>query len=106
MSTDMNVWGLIAEATLVVQLVMALLLAASLASWAIIFSRRKVLAQVEKSNREFEERFWSGADLGKLHEKLKAENKMLLGHELLFEAGFKEVAKLKDEQHINAEAVA
>ncbi|MDT8438897.1 MAG: protein TolQ [Wenzhouxiangellaceae bacterium] len=106
MSTDLNVWTLISEATLVVQLVMTLLLAASLASWAIIFSRRRALAQVEKRNRDFEERFWSGADLGQLHEKLKTENRILAGHELLFEAGFEEFARLKDEQQLNADTLA
>ena len=44
MNAEMNIWSLIAEATLVVQLVMAVLLLASIASWVIIFSRRATLA--------------------------------------------------------------
>lgn len=106
MTTDMNVWSLIAEATIVVQLVMALLVLASLASWAIIFARRGVLARVDKRIREFEERFWSGADLAQLHERLKAENKQLEGHELLFDAGFEEFSRLREDQRVNADALA
>ncbi|PKL95739.1 MAG: protein TolQ [Gammaproteobacteria bacterium HGW-Gammaproteobacteria-8] len=106
MSNDMNVWSLIAEATLVVQLVMAILLLASLACWVIIFSRRGVLSRVDKRIREFEERFWSGADLAQLHERLKAENKQLEGHELLFDAGFEEFSRLREDQRINADTLA
>jgi len=102
----MNVWSLIAEATLVVQLVMAMLLLASLACWVIIFSRRSVLARVDKRIREFEERFWSGADLAQLHERLKSENKQLEGHELLFDAGFEEFSRLREDQRINADTLA
>jgi biopolymer transport protein TolQ len=106
MTTDMNVWSLIAEATLVVQLVMAMLLLASLASWVIIFARRAALGRVDKKIREFEERFWSGADLAQLHERLKAENKQLEGHELLFDAGFEEFSRLREDQRINADTLA
>ena len=106
MTTDMNVWSLIAEATLVVQLVMAMLLLASLACWVIIFSRRSVLARIDKRIREFEERFWSGADLAQLHERLKSENKQLEGHELLFDAGFEEFSRLREDQRINADTLA
>ena len=106
MMTDMNVWSLIAEATLVVQLVMAMLLLASLACWVIIFSRRGVLARVDKRIREFEERFWSGADRAQLHERLKAENKQFEGHELLFDAGFEEFSRLREDQRINADTLA
>jgi len=102
----MNVWSLIAEATLVVQLVMAMLLLASLACWVIIFSRRSVLARIDKRIREFEERFWSGADLAQLHERLKSENKQLEGHELLFDAGFEEFSRLREDQRINADTLA
>jgi len=106
MNTDMNVWSLITEATLVVQLVMALLLLASLASWVIIFSKRGGLRRVEKRIRQFEERFWSGADLGQLHERLKAENKTLEGHEILFDAGFEEFSRLREDAQVSSDTLA
>jgi len=106
MNADMNVWSLIAEATLVVQLVMAVLAAASVASWVIIFSKRRELARFEGKVKGFEERFWSGVDLGQLHEKITGENKPLEGHEILFDAGFEEFSRLRDEQRINADTLA
>jgi len=106
MNTDMNVWSLISEATLVVQLVMALLLLASVASWIIIFSKRAMLGRFQKRLRQFEERFWSGVDLSQLREQLKSENKALEGYELLFEAGFDEFSKLREEQRINADTLS
>ena len=76
MTTDMNVWYLIAQATVVVQLVMLILLVASIVSWVIIFMKRSALARVEKRALEFEERFWSGADLSQLYEKITTEHKV------------------------------
>jgi len=106
MNSDMNVWTLVSEATLVVQLVMAVLLLASLASWVIIFSRRRALAQFEKRSREFEERFWSGADLGQLYDQISGGNKQRQGHEVLFEAGFREFTRLREDQRVNADTLA
>ncbi|MDT8408536.1 MAG: protein TolQ [Wenzhouxiangellaceae bacterium] len=106
MNADMNIWTLIAEATLVVQFVMAALVLASIASWVIIFSKRTMLARLEKRSKQFEERFWSGADLGQLYERVTSEHKVREGHEILFEAGFREFTRLREEQRINADTLA
>jgi biopolymer transport protein TolQ len=97
MTTEMNVWSLISEATIVVQLVMALLVLASIASWVIIFARRAALARFEKRTRDFEERFWSGADAGQLYERISDERKAAEGQERLFEAGFREFQRLRED---------
>jgi biopolymer transport protein TolQ len=102
----MNVWSLIAEATLVVQLVMALLVLASLASWVIIFARRAVLARFEKRTREFEERFWSGADAGQLYDRISSERKAAEGQERLFEAGFREFQRLREDAGTSPDTLA
>lgn len=106
MNTELDVWSLIADATLVVQLVMAVLLAASIASWVIIFSKRTVLGRLEKRIKQFEERFWSGADLRQLYERITSEHKVLEGQEVIFEAGFREFSRLREEQRINADTLA
>jgi len=106
MNTDLNVWSLIVEATLVVQVVMALLLLASMASWVIIATKWLMLRRVERRSRQFDERFWSGVDLGQLHERVTGENKALEGHEILFDAGFNEFARLRDERRIGADTLA
>ncbi|MBS3743759.1 MAG: protein TolQ [Wenzhouxiangellaceae bacterium] len=106
MNAEMNIWSLIAEATLVVQLVMAVLVLASIASWVIIFSKRAVLGRLEKRIKQFEERFWSGADLGQLYDRITSEHKVREGQEIIFEAGFREFSRLREEQRIGADTLA
>jgi biopolymer transport protein TolQ len=106
MTTDMNVWSLISEATIVVQLVMALLVLASIASWVIIFARRSALARFEKRTRDFEERFWSGADAGQLYERISNERKAAEGQERLFEAGFREFQRLREDAGTSPDTLA
>ena len=60
---------LVLHASLPVQLVMVLLLFASVASWVIIFRKKRVLDRAEKDAERFEERFWSGAELSKLYSR-------------------------------------
>ena len=105
MTTEMNVWYLIAEATIVVQLVMAVLLIASIASWVIIFMKRGALRRVEKRAREFEERFWSGADLGQLYDRITTEHKVREGLEAIFETGFREFSRLREEKRASPEVL-
>ena len=50
------------HASLVVKLVLLLLIAASLASWAMIFRKRKLLRDAKAKSEEFEKRFWSGGE--------------------------------------------
>jgi biopolymer transport protein TolQ len=106
MTTEMNVWSLISEATIVVQLVMALLLLASIASWVIIFARRAALARFEKRTRDFEERFWSGADAGQLYDRISDERKAAEGQERLFEAGFREFQRLREDSGTSPDTLA
>ncbi len=73
---------------------MLTLLGLSIASWALIFQRRNVLANAEKQSKEFEQRFWSGVDLGRLYSEITAKASST-GLESLFKDGFKEFARLK-----------
>ncbi|MEP3563814.1 MAG: protein TolQ, partial [Marinobacter sp.] len=59
MGSELSVWHLIANAGLLVQLVMLLLVLASVVSWALIFQRVKVYRQAKQAQLAFEERFWS-----------------------------------------------
>ena len=62
MSADMSVIGLLLEASIPVQIVMLLLIGASLVSWSIIFTKRRLLRRTEAASDEFEAAFWSGGD--------------------------------------------
>ena len=94
MQAEISFWGLFIEASFIVKLVMLTLLGLSIASWALIFQRRSVLARAEKQTREFEDKFWSGVDLARLYSEISARQTSE-GVEALFKDGFKEFARLK-----------
>jgi biopolymer transport protein TolQ len=96
MNADMTIIGLVLEASLLVQLVMLLLLLASIASWAVILQKRKVLGDIAKATDAFEARFWSGAELATLYKEIAARPEdTRAGIERMFEAGFREFARLR-----------
>ncbi len=90
---DLSILRLILEATLVVQLVMLLLLAASVASWTLIFRKQKLLAERRASADRFDKSFWSGGDLGALYKEIEARG-AVHGIEAIFQQGFKEFVRL------------
>ena len=91
----LNLVSLVTQASLPVQLVLLLLLIASIASWVIIFRKQSVLGGAEKSAEAFEERFWSGADLTHLYRDATERNRVVSGLEAIFEAGFREFSRLR-----------
>jgi len=78
-----------------VQLVMAILLIVSLVSWWYIFIKVMMIGRAEKEAEDFENTFWMGGDLNKLYERLTAVGNKSYGMSSIFEAGFKEFARLK-----------
>jgi biopolymer transport protein TolQ len=93
---DLSILRLIAEATIVVQAVMALLLAASVYSWGIIFRKRKVLRSASDDLQRFDREFWSGGDLAALDKSIEARGRAA-GIDSIFQAGFREFARLKQQ---------
>jgi biopolymer transport protein TolQ len=85
---------LLVDASVVVQLVLALLLAASIGSWVIIFGKRAVLARASSEASKFESSFWSGGDLAALYRGLEAKGGAT-GMSSIFELGFREFARLR-----------
>ncbi len=104
MESELSVWYLIANAGVLVQLVMLLLALASVVSWAIIFQRVQVLRKARKAQEAFEERFWSGMDLGKLYREVTDNPTPFSGMESVFRSGFKEFSRLR-QQSRDADAV-
>ena len=66
MNSGLNIFKLLADASLPVQLVMAVLLFFSFMSWVIILRKYSQLKAAMQNAESFEERFWSGADLAQL----------------------------------------
>lgn len=102
---DMSVWGLITQATWVVQLIMLVLLAASILSWIMIFQRSKVTNAARKSLDEFEDQFWSGMDLSKLYRQVTTNPDPECGVEQVFKAGFKEFSRLSQLPGMEPDAI-
>ncbi len=98
---NMSILGLIADASLLVQGVMLLLLMASIVSWMIIFHKATQMKQARKEIDAFETRFWSGVNLSEFYGELSHQTKPRVGMASLFEAGFREFARLRrqDAQH-------
>jgi biopolymer transport protein TolQ len=94
---DMSFLSLISGASLPVQLVMLILLLTSLASWWYIFIKVFSLKRAEADAESFENAFWSGGDLNKLYEGLGAGRRKAEGMASIFEAGFKEFIRHKQQ---------
>ncbi len=102
MNADLSILTLITDASVLVQLVMLLLLIASLFSWNVIFQKRKILAQARAAADEFEEQFWSGGDLASLYAQVTSGNSEHEGGmAAIFESGFKEFARLHKQENID-----
>lgn len=105
MSADMSITHLILEASLVVQLVMLILVLASVVSWSMIFSKRVILRRARRDAENFEERFWAAEDLSPLYSRISGSRNKPTGMEKIFESGFKEFARLRKQEGITPAAV-
>ena len=104
MPSELSLFMLIRDASTVVQIVMFILLMASVASWAYIFSKYREIRRAVETSDEFEERFWSGIDLADLYRQLVHEDYETEGMENIFLSGFKEFVRLKQQADIAPDA--
>ncbi|MCA0239703.1 MAG: protein TolQ [Proteobacteria bacterium] len=95
MNQDFSITALVLHASFVVQLVMAGLLLASLASWTVIFGKLFGLRRVRANNEAFEREFWSGKSLSEMNQAVgnKAETAPI---ERIFASGIREFLKLRE----------
>lgn len=100
----MSFFGLFLQASLLVQLVMLILLATSVVSWAFIFQRAKILKNARAERKKFEDKFWSGVDLNKFYQELSARQSVQ-GMASLFCAGFKEFVRLRKSANTPSDAL-
>ena len=102
LSQDLSLLHLILNASLPVQVVMALLLGASLVSWWFIFIKLFTLKRALRVTDAFEREFWSGADLNLMFKRISAERDAAGEMERIFEAGFREFMKLRQQAGMSA----
>ncbi len=93
-SADLSILSLVTKATLVVQLIMALLLIVSLASWTVIFGKGFSIRRARKETDTFEREFWSGTDLNALYQRATNRRRRTCALERIFESGMSEYHKL------------
>ena len=86
---DMSIWGLILEADFVVRLVMLSLLFLSIFSWSIIFEKLTRLRKLRNQSKKFEDDFWSGINIEKLHKSIESSPAHPM--EAIFVTGMKEL---------------
>jgi biopolymer transport protein TolQ len=91
---DLSLYRLILDASLIVQLVMALLVLASLFSWLVILVKLRNLRTAGRAADDFEERFWSGVDLAHLYDGIRRKQDPT-GMENVFSSGFKEFLRTR-----------
>ncbi len=92
---DPSLLKMVLDASLVVQLVMLILLSASVVSWAIILRKRRTLVATRAAAETFETAFWSGRDLTSLYRTIEGRSAPATGMESIFEFGFREFSRLR-----------
>ena len=101
----MSVISLITGASVLVQIVMLMLLLASVFSWYYIFLKVFTFRRANDLAEQFEKEFWSGADLNDLYQRsVKAAGKAG-SQERIFEAGFQEFVKLRKQPGMDIRTV-
>lgn len=103
--TDMNILDLFLKASLLVKLIMLILIGFSIASWAIIIQRTRILNAAGREAEAFEDKFWSGIELSRLYQESQGRRENLTGSEQIFYSGFKEFARLHRANNHAPEAV-
>ncbi len=102
MNAELSLAHLVLSASVPVQIVMSLLLLASIMSWAAIIAKRGLLARTRKRADQFEDRFWSGGKLSELHAGL-SRTKDDEGMIALFRAGYEEFLRQRERTRPDAD---
>ncbi len=97
MNQDFSIVTLVLHASLVVQVVMAGLLLASLSSWTVIFGKLFGLRKTKAANDEFEREFWAGRNLNDLYTDA-TERPSNAPMERIFASGMREFFKLREKR--------
>jgi len=105
MDTNLDVMRLILDASIPVQLVLLLLLAASWVSWKIIWQKRTLIRRIKAASDDFETSFWSGGDLNTLYRSATRQKGGSTGMSSIFESGFREFNRLSQQGDVAADKI-
>lgn len=87
-----DIWGLVLNAGPMVQLVLFILLAFSVVSWAIIFLKFRLIGRAQKQSEDFLQAFWSNQRLDALYEV--SGNLLQSPLAKVFRAGYREFSRV------------
>jgi biopolymer transport protein TolQ len=104
LTQDLDIWTLIVNASIVVKVVLVILLAVSFMSWMFIFQKWFAIRRAASQTDKFEREFWSGNDLNALYQGAVNQRHTIGSLERIFEAGFREFAKLRSGQRAGTDA--
>lgn len=100
----LSIVHLIVNASILVQMVMLILVGASVVSWFMITQKAIYQAKASAAFKAFEKTFWSGVDLTQLYRQGNGKTE-IQGVENIFRAGFKEFSRLRQQNGTEAEAI-
>jgi biopolymer transport protein TolQ len=104
MNQDFSIFTLVTQASLIVQLVMAGLMLASLASWTVIFTKMFGLSRTRAANTEFEQEFWAGKQINELYVQAVG-NATGAPMQRIFASGMREFLKLRERRVTDSAAL-
>lgn len=93
MNDGFSLVRMLVDTSVLVQVILLILLIASIASWAVIIAKRSVLTKTQKAAQQFENRFWSGGTLTDLYDELQARRDDEQGLAPIFLSGYEEFAR-------------
>jgi biopolymer transport protein TolQ len=105
LNQDLSLLHLIINASLPVQLVLGLLLIASMMSWWYIFLKMFTLKRAMRVTNSFESEFWGGGDINTMYQRVAAERESAGEMERIFEAGFREFMKLRRQAGLSSNLI-
>jgi biopolymer transport protein TolQ len=100
MNQDLDIFQLVAHASLVVQAVLVLLLLISVMSWAAIFRKLINLQRIKQQNDAFTKEFWTGSSLEELYNAAQQRSQSSGPMERIFASGMREVSKEMRERRV------
>jgi biopolymer transport protein TolQ len=104
-NSDLSILSLVSNASVMVQVILALLLLVSFVSWTSIFSKALSLGRARRATTEFEEQFWNGSDITTLYQQISTSQQPKETLQRIFESGFREFLKYRKLQGAEGAAV-
>ncbi len=93
-AAKLDILNIIWHSGIVVKIVLGLLIAASVYSWAIILKKKKLFAEVEENNKRFYEIYQNSENLKDI--MIKSEMLPFSPYKALYTNGYKELVKMKE----------